>query len=208
MLRQNKKIEDTIQAAYKRNRRNSPVRGQPKFGTTSRDPVHGRSRRGGGGGLGLNPNAPNDLVTGKRSRRMSEGFRRYGRKAPTRKVENYGPWLNKRGGGRVGRRASSSAGGRRGRVGTGLAGTRRRTSSSPASRLSDRQRQQMKKRFNKAAADSRARRFGYRHRNRSGIMAGDGSKALRGRNARPAPKNKPRVMGMPRQIENRYRRRR
>lgn len=284
MLRPNKKIEETIQAANERNRRKFPNRAglsgarrktmggigdayNRRRGTGKvieqyglRGSRGGR-RRGGRGGLGLNPNAPNDLVTGK-------GGRKIVRRNPYKNFKTFGKYLDARGGGRVGtglagsRRRTSSSGGRR-RMGrtpserrahldhhrkmqraarkrranpraaqrrsiargehridrsgrkapvqygaSGGRGGRRGTSSGPASRLSDRQRQKMKNRFGKAAADSRARRFGYRHRNRRGIMAGDGSRALRGRNTRPAPKNRPRVMGMPRQIENRYRRRR
>lgn len=226
MLRPNKKIEDTIQRANKRHQSRGSFRPQ-KHGTTSRDPVfmrgqRGRSRSGNRRRMGIRSGG-NDVrgVPSRRPdsrRKWNTGSRTYREPTPSEIRE-----IKRRG------RRSSSAGGR---------GGRRRTSDNPGSRLSDRQRQQMKDRFAKASAAKRGRRWGSagfqapggrvgrpvqrpsaarrrsllsgsrRSGNRRGIMAGDGSKALRRRNTRPIPKNKPRVMGMPRQIEERYRRRR
>ena len=257
MLRPNKKIEDIIQAAYKRHQSRDSFRPQ-KYGTTSRDPVSMRGQRGGS-------RSGNSRRMGIRSGGNDiRGTERFDRAAKSRRNRKWNT------GSRIFRG--------KGRVGTGLAGSRRGTNSSAGGRgltggasmddIKRRQRsnrhlfeearkraearrrnpqkrkpldpmrQRMKDRFAKASAAKRGRRWGSagfqapggrvgrpvqrpsaarrrsllsgsrRSGNRRGIMAGDGSKALRRRNTRPIPKNKPRVMGMPRQIEERYRRRR
>lgn len=162
MLRPNKRIEEIIQAANERNRRKFPNRA-------------GRSalpKTMGGFGDAYNRRRGTGRVIEQYGSGGSRGGRRGGQAQPSRGSSGGGrrrmgmlePPTNRRGG-RVGtglagsRRRTSSSRGRRGRRSfAGGRGGRIGTSSGPASRLSDRQRQQMKDRFAKATAESYARR--------------------------------------------------
>lgn len=73
MLRPNKKIEDIIQAAYKRHQSRDSFRPQ-KYGTTSRDPVSMRGQRGGSRG-GVGGRVGTGLAGSRRGTNSSAGGR-------------------------------------------------------------------------------------------------------------------------------------